>query len=268
MIWREFFLKVKDVMKKKIYTINANEPITQALKKMEKYGVSRLLVEKDKKIVGIITERDIAKRLGHKRERKLSPSHIFVSSAYTKNLITANPNDDLKSVARKMLSKRISSVVVEENGEIVGIVTKTDLVRTLVDSKKKVREYMKKPVTVQSTDSILMVRKLMLNKGIKRLPVMKGKELVGMITEGDVAKLLFGLRKMVEGAELKRRFKDLKVGDIMRKKKLITISPEDTLGTAARKMLKNDISSLPVVDEKGELVGIITKTDLVRSCLE
>ena len=139
-------MKVADVMTRELITINANERARNALRLMEKEGVSRLLVEKKKKIVGIVTLRDLMRRLGSEKERKISDAHIFVSSCYSKDLIKISPQESIEKAAKMMIDNDISSLVVEENGEVVGIVTKTDLLKVLKNDSTPVKEIMQKKV--------------------------------------------------------------------------------------------------------------------------
>lgn len=256
-------MEVKELMSTKLLTIDANEPLRNAIRLMEKKRVSRLLVRKKKKIVGIITARDLARRLGDEKERKLSDGHIFVSSCYSKELIKIGPEEDVKKAARLMLKHGISSLVVEKDGEIVGLVTKTDLIKALKDDKTEVRKIMNKDVKrIRPDGSLLQARKMMFHYGIKRIVVMEDDKLVGIITEGDIARALGFFRKLAEGKQWDEKMKRIEVNDVM-SREVVTISPSSTLAECVEKMIKNDISGLPVV-ENGKVVGIVTKTDLVK----
>ena len=258
-------MKIRDVMKTELYTIDINSPITQAIKKMEKYGIRRLLVTRKGEIIGIVTEKDIIRRLGAEKERKLAPTHIFVSSACTKGLITVETTDDVREAGMRMLKENVSSLIVKEDGRIVGIVTKADLLQVLFDSKQPVESVMRKLVHVSPDDSALMVRKIMLNKNLKELPVIEGNRIVGIVNEVELAKAMIGLRKTIEGADMRRRFKSLRVRDLM---KVCTdwVDVKDGIGKVAKLMVEKGLNTLPVVKD-GIPVGIVTKTDLVRACV-
>lgn len=255
---------VKQLMKKSLITIDVDRNLRDARRLMEKEGISRLLVKDDDKIIGIITERDIAKRLGSWKERKISDARIFVSSTFTKNLIKINQDQPVSSAAREMLKRGISSLVVVDNGNIVGILTKTDVIKALIKCEEKVRDWMSKPViTLGIGSSILQARVLMLRNRIKRVPIVLENRVVGIVTEKDIAKALGLFRKLSEGKHWDERMKKILVEQVM-SKDLITVSPDETLDKVVRIMLKNKISGLPVVENE-KLVGIITKTDLVRA---
>ncbi len=257
-------MKVIELTNKKLITIDANSPVRNAVKLMNKHNISRLLVTKNKKIVGIVTFKDLARRLGHEKERSISDAHVYVSSCYSKKLITINADSDIKEAAKLMLKNDISSLIVVDNEEIVGIVTKTDLIKALTQDNRKVREFMhRKVTTVAPNTRVLEARKILINKKISRLPVIKGNELVGMLCYSDISNFLQKFRQRAEGKHWNERLRQYTVQDIM-SKNVITINPEDTLGKAAKIMIEHDISGLPVV-ENGSLVGIITKKDLLRA---
>ena len=251
-------------MSKKLICIDVNSNLREARKLMEKHKISRLLVKYKGNIIGIITERDLAERFGSWRERRISDSKIHVSSAFTSHLLRVKEDDDLRKASEIMLRNGISSVVVERDGRITGIITKTDLIRYLKNSTKKVKDFMSKRVfSLEIGSSLLQARRIMLERGIKRLPITLGGKIVGMITEKDIAKALGLFRKISEGRHWDEKMKKIKVEHIM-SKDIISITPNDTLGKAVKVMLRKRISGLPVI-ENDRLVGIITKTDLIKA---
>ena len=257
--------KVSEIMTTTLVTIDKNSPIREALRLMKKKGISRLLVTSKGKIIGIVTERDLARRLGSEKERKLSDAHIYVSSCYTKELITIEKDKDISEAAKLMLKYGISSLpVVNEKSEVIGIVTKTDLIKALKDCKDSVEKWMRRKVTVLEEGArVLEARKLMLRKGIKRIPIVSGRKVVGIVTERDIAMALGLFRKVAEGKQWDEKLRKIYVDQIM-SKRVIKVRPSDTISKCVKLMLEKGISGLPVVNEKDEIVGIITKTDLLK----
>jgi len=256
-------MKVEEVMSKSLICIDVNESVRNALKLMEKKHVSRLLVKREKKIVGIVTERDLAERLGSEKERKLSDAHVHVSSCYSDELITVEKDVEVKEVAGKMIEKGISSIVVTDKGSIVGIVTKTDLIKVLKGCKEPLEKVMQKEVhRIEKGSRLLEARKMMIHYGIKKLLVVEKNKLVGILTESDVAKALGLFRKLAEGKHWDEKMRKILVDDVM-SSHVITLKPKDTIDECVKLMLENDISGVPVVED-GEIKGIATKTDLVR----
>ncbi|MBN2250576.1 MAG: CBS domain-containing protein [Candidatus Altiarchaeota archaeon] len=254
----------ESVYSKNLISIDKAANLHEALELMEKKHVSRLLVTDEGKIIGILTEEDIAESLATGRDRKLKAEHFHIKTAATTELKTIDSDAPLNEAARLMLEGGFSSLPVIEDGEVIGIVTKTDLLRTLQDSTKEIRDfYTKKPLTVNPGDSLVSARKLMLEKDVHRLLVTNGGLLRGILTERDLAKGLKTFRKAVDKypqADIQR----LKVEHVATSDPE-TIKPKDTVGTAAKKMLDRGISGLPVVAIE---FGILTKTDLTRGIAE
>lgn len=240
--------------------VDKDQNLSHALALMEKEHISRLLVTDEGFVVGILTEEDIANRFATGRERKLKATQIHVSAAMSKDLVVISLNADFKDAARIMLEYGFSSLPVVEDDEIVGLITKTDLVRKLLDSEKKVGDfYTKDPVLVNPADTLVFARKLMLENSVHRLLVTDKGLLVGILTERDIARGLKTFRKALDKGT-HQDIKGLRVEHLMSREPL-TVKPESTVGEAVTLMLENGISGLPVIDRN---FGVLTKTDLVR----
>jgi predicted transcriptional regulator len=81
----------REVMTKELLTVDKDNSIEDAMRLMEKHGVSRLLVSEKGKILGIITESDVGERLASGRERKLKIDHIHVSAGMSRYLRVVYP---------------------------------------------------------------------------------------------------------------------------------------------------------------------------------
>lgn len=259
-------MKVKDLMSKNLKTIDSDDNLRNAVRLMKKNDVSRLLVKQRDKIVGIVTERDISNRLGRLETTPISDAHIHVSSAYIDKLITINENADIGEAARVMLDRKISSLVAtDDSGQIVGIITKTDAIKYLEGSSAPISNYVtRKIINLKMGSSLLNARRLMLDNKVKRVFVTFETEVLGVITESDIANFLGMFRKVSEGVQWFNRLRTVNVEDIMTKS-VVTVNENASLGDVVRLMMKNDVSGLPVVDSKNNLVGVITKTDLLKA---
>ena len=89
--------------------------------------------------------------------------------------------------------------------------------------------------------------------------------LVGIISEKNITSA--AADRKVSIVEFALLLSKIKVGDVMTKE-VITVSVDDPVELAARKMSDNDISILPVVDHEGKLVGVVSRSDLFRLLLE
>jgi acetoin utilization protein AcuB len=116
------------------------------------------------------------------------------------------------------------------------------------------------PLTIDPEDSLWEAYEKMKLHHIRRLPVLDGEMLVGVITITDVRSLApLGALAILEQNELVAQ---TKIGPVMTPNP-ITIGADESVGEAARLMLKHKISGLPVL-EYGKLIGIISEADLFR----
>jgi acetoin utilization protein AcuB len=100
-------------------------------------------------------------------------------------------------------------------------------------------------------------------KGIRMLPVLKKGKLVGIVTDRDLKRSAASDATTLDVHELLYLVSKIKVGSIMTKNP-ITVPQNFTVEETAEVLLKNKISGAPVVDQNGDVVGMITQTDLFR----
>jgi CBS domain-containing protein len=122
-------------------------------------------------------------------------------------------------------------------------------------------------VTITPGTTLPEAHRLMTEKRVRRLPVMRNDFLVGIITLGDVRGAEPSGATSLSIWELNYLLSQLKIEEIMTRN-LITISPYATIGQAAETMLEYKVSGLPVVDGEMKLVGIITESDIFRMVVQ
>ena len=119
-------LEVKDIMIDKVVAIEADASLREAVKLMNKHEIGCLIVTKNENPVGIVTERDLLKRvLAESEELK----KVKVEEIMSKPLVTGKPNMEIEDAARLMFQKKIKKLPLAENGKLLGLVTLTDLLR-------------------------------------------------------------------------------------------------------------------------------------------
>lgn len=238
------------------------------------HNISRLIVIKDNKPIGIITEKDIARYL-ISTDKPIN--QIRVSEVMKSPLITAHLDDTVQSAAKTMLKHSISSLVIIEDSELKGIVTKLDIAKfcATIRGKWVVKDYMtKNPIAVSSSDTIFKVINLMVNNNISRVVVTDANNRpIGIITLADIVRsapeISFAKLKNTRIPKILRPLilRSIMVSTIM-SRDLIVIREDADLADAAQTMITYGISGLPVIDNEGRLVGIITKTDITRAISE
>jgi CBS domain-containing protein len=111
-----------------------------------------------------------------------------------KNLKTVKPNDTVHTAVVKMNQFDIGSVIVVSSGRPVGIITETNVMRSVVEPRMDpatvwAKDIMTSPlITIEQTAAVEEAAKIMAEKGINRLPVINGTKLVGLISSTDIVK--------------------------------------------------------------------------------
>ena len=278
---------INQIMVKRSVTVKPSTTLLEARDILFRHKIRRLVVLNEKeKPVGIITEKDIARSIYNLGTRSIKS--VKVSDFMSKNLITITKDNAIYDCAKLMRRHRISSVIViNKDGALAGLVTKTDLVSVFLTQSTtplKVASIMTKNViTAAPGDSLLLIESLLINHRISRVVIQRNRRPVGIITYRDFmpAKIPHWIAEFADPKELdeyRRRsvpefsanqlnyLLPFKAVDIMAPNP-ITVDANDDVGLAAMLMIRNNISGLPVA-RKGLLVGIITKSDIVKAIAE
>ena len=177
-------IRVKGCMSHGLLTVRAIATVKKAAREMmTKKG--RLVVAERGNIVGIVTAADLIKSLQDVNE------HVSVDDVMTKGVVTVKPEATIASVARIMGENRIGSVLVEIDGAPQAIFTERDLLSSILaknaSTKSMVSKCASKPlITIASGSNVREAAKLMADKHVRRLPVTKGKQIIGIITARDL----------------------------------------------------------------------------------
>ena len=165
------------------------------------------------------------------------------------------PDEIVISAAKIMSDKKISCLVVMDQGNVAGIITETDVLRRVGDKGKdiyrtKLSQIMSSPVESVPPDlSVLEASKIMGVRHIKRLPILRGKELVGIVTQTDLVRALTSYGLWRDISEIMSR----DISGIQRKA---------SVAEAAEVMTSRRISCIIVMD-RDDVVGVLTEKDLL-----
>ena len=128
-----------------------------------------------------------------------------------------------------------------------------------------VKDWMNKDlVTIEEDTSIMKASRLMKEKDIQHLPVLRQGRLVSIVSDRDLKEATPSKATTLDIHEMYYLLDKVSVKSLMHKH-LYTIAPGDTVERAAAVMLKHHISALPVVDAQKALAGILTKGDIFRA---
>ncbi len=127
-----------------------------------------------------------------------------------------------------------------------------------------IKDWMAKDVlTVDENTSLMRATRIMKENKIRRLPVVAHGKLIGIITDRDVKDASPSKVTSLDVHELYYLLNEMKVKDIMTSTPVI-LNGSDSLEKAAMIMLESKISGIPVVDDSGHLVGLLSETDILR----
>jgi CBS domain-containing protein len=121
----EVKMPVKEIMTRNVVTIDINSDVQHLAKKLLEYDVGSVIVTDKKQPVGIVTERDIVRKIV---SRNLKPDDISIKELMTTPLITIPVTEDVTDAMHMMLKMEIRRLPVVEIGKLVGIVTDMDLI--------------------------------------------------------------------------------------------------------------------------------------------
>ena len=272
----------QDVMTAPVFFVSPNETIAYARNLMVKHKISRLLVMEEGKLVGILTKKDIAynMRQGEPTWRRRPIDQIPVGAFTTINPVVVAPDIGTTVIAKIFVEKDISSVPVVNEGHVIGIVTKSDLMtsRLLKHMGGTVRDVMEDVLIVNRYHSLDHVIDLMNERNDKLIVANNDGTIAGIITETNLAFLELGAQKpgseqkdvkflrKEECAGVKLYRYVVKVSTIaedVMSSPVITTEPDVPLADAVAEMEKQHINSLVVV-KNASIVGIIKRDDIIK----
>jgi CBS domain-containing protein len=266
-----------------VVTVPPTTTIMGAIKTMTFYGFSRVPIADagTKRLIGFVTSVDIVDFLGgglrHNLLREKYGGNIFtainadIREIMSTKLTYASNNSSLNDVLRQMYEKNVGGLpIVDDETRIKGIITEEDFVRFCsgLETDLSVESFMSpNVVTAPAQTTIEKMTRMIIQKGFRRMPVVQDGVLMGMVTASDIMRYLGSgdaFEKVVTGD----------IGEVMNqpiksliKRSLMVTEKKADLGAAARRMMDNDIGSLPVMD-RGSLAGILTERDFVRALAE
>ena len=265
-------------------TIKHDSSLSDVLKKIIDEKKSRLLVTENNKITGLVSEKDLGIFLFmDTSERKLDEIPL---SEIVKPMITVDEKIGLDKCAELMMTNSIGSLIVTANDDVVGILTKTDLVRYFTKThpgEKVVGEYMSPYYAWQYSDTPLYTVVLkMIDDGISRVILRNHDETpVGIITFRDLFELalkqgnfddvldntdpaisiIFPRKGFISESGFGG---SVKVDNIM-SKNIVSVRYDDDLAKAGTLLIEKNINGAGVLSGHDSIIGIISKSDIIKA---
>jgi CBS domain-containing protein len=119
-------LKVRDVMVREVISLDENSTVREAVEIMNEFQIGSIIVLREGKAVGIVTERDFLRRvIAGEKDAKTTK----VKEVMTTPLVVVEPSMDLEEAVKLMFQDKIKKLAVVDANKLVGIVTLTDIAR-------------------------------------------------------------------------------------------------------------------------------------------
>ncbi len=247
------YQKVTEIMSTNVFTTTPEATMYNAAKTMGERHIGSLIVVKYQTHVGIVTERDL---LSNVLAKERDPKEVKVESVMSYPLITICSTATIREAAQMMIKKK-GRLTVFECGDLIGIVTASDLIRSLPEAPEtevKTDDFMtRKVVTADKDSQIGKIAKVMGEQRIGSVIVTSKGKPIGIFTERDLLTTFLARDKPLTTL----------VGEVC-SSPLVSISPGLSVHEAAYTMASNHVRRLPIAKDE-EIIGIITARDLVEA---
>ncbi len=253
---------IRDIMSKDPVTAAPEDKLSDVLGKMREHDIHDLPVVSRRNVLGLVSLNTLIRRRNLPLTTKVG--NLLVRAPEVR------PNDDLPTVAEILMSSGYRTVPVMEDSRLVGIVSRTDVVKVLpqVEGIKDVTvEGIMSPntQTVKEEDTLPQARKILLSLDERAIPVVDGEDrLVGVVGLKDFTEYLWKPKERATTGE-QRGEKiplNLEVKSIMRRPPL-TVGERATVAEAAALMDRHRIS-IVIVARDGRILGIVSQADLME----
>lgn len=262
-------MKVRDCMSTApVLSVREDDDLALASQVMLWAGVRHLPVLHGGHIVGVISQGDILRHEAQAGEQEGARHPVEAAMSQPAEVIP--PEADLGEAAERMLQRRIDCLPVVQAGRLIGIITTTDLLRVQAKRRRAVfvtgpvvaADVMTRvPVTVRSDDPLTAAIARMAEHGIRHLPVVdEASRVIGILSDRDIRTAVGEPSRMRE--RLRRAGFTLRVSDAMTSPAMVAPQGEPLLELASA-LLDKRIGALPVVDDDGRLVGIVSYVDVL-----
>ena len=248
------WLEVRDVMSTNVTSIPPDQTVARAAKMMAQNSISCIVVVDDGKVEGILTETDFLKRVA---SRDGDFDKRRVAEIMSSPVESGSSNLSVLEAAKLMEEMHVKRLPVLEDGRLVGIVTQTDLVRTLTSYCvwRDVAEIMSKDVAgVQKEATVAEAAEVMTSRNISCVVAFEGDEPAGILTERDL------LGRVVAGRKDATR---TTVEEVM-SSPVISVPSTHSVFSTSRIMEAKNVRRLVVMDNE-RLCGIVAQTDIFRA---
>jgi CBS domain-containing protein len=284
----EIGLKAGDIAREELPAITINDTVEHARKEMLRRKTDILLVvDEAGRIVGYVSSWTMMKAISLKGPlwRRRVHERFFIDFVMSKSIPRVKEDEPIENVAFAMISSGSEVVIVEDKeGSIKGFITKDDVVRAFAEKyagKLRVEDVMVpgRMSYVHPHHSMAHAINKMRTLALDAIAVYDGSRVTGVISANRLpfvayedarvarkSRRLLWVRKLVKGGARRGRY--IVVAPLLAQDLAVEVKehvkPDDDIFKAIRAMEEENVNGLPVLDEEGRLLGIVTKTSILR----
>lgn len=182
-----------------------------------------------------------------------TPDGITIEEVMVKEVAYASLPGSRDEVLEILKTKHISGVPIVKNGELAGIVTRTDLLKN--PEEEQIAMLMtRNPVTISPEKSIVDAARVILENNIRRLPVVENQSLVGLITIADIIGVIGRLNITTPISEY--------IGN-----NVVSVWSDTPISVTGAIMELADVKAVPILDSNLALVGVAADKDLISASM-
>ncbi|MBW2988130.1 CBS domain-containing protein [Candidatus Woesearchaeota archaeon] len=259
-------LKAKDIMTQNYKWVNEQDNLAKALSLFDEDTDVLIVLDKNKRYSGILTERAIIRSGLDRKTTKVVRLKMFAPKV--------KADTPLTECARLMIENDIMNLPVFRGNTLLGVIDDTKLLKEVTMRKfgeRKAGEFMSTEVLVAAPeDSIATVLRSFREFHISRMPIVEDGNLVGIVTLHDIMEKVLNAKERPSFGHIideKESVLELPVENVM-SFPVYTCTPETPVREVVKLMVEWGLNSVVVVDNKGSVLGIITRRDLLEPISE
>ena len=175
------------------------------------------------------------------------------------NPFTVEKTSSIASVIDAMEERGLRAVAVEHDGDYAGAISYRELIRhaQFATGDTKLEKVVHEAPEFEDSDSLVDLAQLRKNSGRKLLVNLNGKKIQGIVSD----------KEFIEVSDRIKEFENYSTRNLA-SHELIEAFEEDSISKVRHMMLDNNISRIPVLDDEGNLTGIVRSTDILRIIVE
>jgi len=251
--------KVREIINREVVTTASSTPILDAVKKMARQKVGRVVIAEGEKPLGIFTDNDLLQRVMH---RRINLKTASVKKVMTTPIQWVREDANLIDVLGEMYRGKFCHMLVRsESGKILGLVSIRRILKVAVEAGQGARDVRKvgtimsgRPFKVDASSSIFDTIKGMVERDRTAALIMENKRLKGIFTSRDIVNRVVG--KDIDT-------KKTAVKEVMMANPIV-LSASESVNSALSKMRDGNFRHLPIRNEKGDVAGMVTMAGVLK----